>query len=128
VLQKHAPAAAAVPWAKTGRPLTSGKSLVDRGLERLPLRQLGTMAGLALSAGRMDLSHHGDLNRHFRRNRSFRQAHLDLLYDERTWSRGMIDRPGLDRLVGYVDRGWPVISLLQSLVTVELFYRRFIDG
>ncbi|MFC1525540.1 asparagine synthase-related protein [Candidatus Latescibacterota bacterium] len=128
ILTTHAPKAAAVPWAKTGRPLASDKGILDRCFDRLPLRQVGTLAGLAVSGGRLDLSHHGDLNRHFRRNRSFRRAHLDLLYDERTWSRGIIDRSGLDRLVGYVDRGWPVISLLQSLVTVELFHRRFMDG
>ena len=128
ILTRHAPRAAAVSWAKTGRPLASDKGFLDRSLDRLPLRQLGTLAGLALSGGRVDVSHHGDLNRHLRRNRAFRRAHLDLLYDERTWSRGIIDRRGLDRLVGYIDRGWPVMSLVQSLVTVELFYRRFIDG
>jgi hypothetical protein len=44
------------------------------------------------------------------------------------FQEGVIDRDGLRRLTGMIDHGWPVIFLLQALVTVELFHRRFIDN
>ncbi len=127
VLTRFAPEAARIPWAKTGRPLDRGKSWTDRLAERLPLRQAGSLALLRASGGRWDLSHRADLNRHFRQQAGFRRAHLAIADDERTYSRGIIDRRGLQRLTDMIDRGWPVFFLLQSLVTVELFHRRFID-
>ena len=127
ILQRFAPEAARVPWAKTGRALDRDKSWSDRLVERLSLRQAGSLALLRASGGRWDVSHRGDLNRHFRRHEAFRRAHLAIAADERTFSRGMIDRAGLRRLTEMIDRGWPVFFLLQSLVTVELFHRRFTD-
>lgn len=127
VLQRFAPDAARVPWAKTGRPLGRDKSLVDRMAERLSLRQVGSLALLRATGGRIDVSHRADLNRHFRRHAGFRAAHLDIVDDDRTFSRGWIDPAGLQCLTGMIDSGWPVFFLLQSLVTVELFHRRFID-
>ncbi|MBT3342802.1 MAG: hypothetical protein HN712_12310 [Gemmatimonadetes bacterium] len=127
ILSRAEPAVAAVNWAKTGRPVTQDKSRLDHLLERLPLRQAGAMLLLRATAGHLDLSHRGDLNRHFRRHVGFRDAFMDIAQDERTFSRGMIDRAGLDRLTGMIDRGWPVLFLLQALVTVEMFHRRFVD-
>lgn len=127
VMERFAPEAAGVPWAKTGRALSRDKSLVDRLAERLSLRQVGSLALLRASRGRLDVSHRADLNRHFRRHASFRQAHLQIIDDDRTFSRGWIDPAGLNRLTGMIDAGWPLFFLLQSLVTVELFHRRFID-
>ncbi len=128
VVSRAAPGVAAVSWAKTGRPLNQDKSAVDRLLERLPLKQAATMFMLRASAGKVDLSHRADLNRHFRRHAGFRRAFLDVAEDERTLSRGTIDRSGLQRLVGMIDKGWPVLFLLQALVTVEMFHRRFTDS
>ncbi|MEC9380726.1 MAG: hypothetical protein VX528_17300, partial [Candidatus Latescibacterota bacterium] len=65
--------------------------------------------------------------RHFRQHSGFRRAFLDIAEQERTLSRGIIDADGLRRLVSMIDRGWPALFLLQALVTVELFHRRFID-
>jgi len=127
MLQRFAPTAARVPWAKTGRPLDRDKTWSDRLIERLSLRQAGSLALLWASSGRLDVSHRADLNRHFRRHEAFRRAHLAIADDERTFSRGMIDQAGLRRLTEMIDRGWPVFFLLQSLVTVELFHRRFTD-
>lgn len=128
VLGRHAPAVAAVPWAKTGRPLARGKSLGDRLAEGLKLRQVGSLALLRASGGRWDVSHRADLNRHFRHHPAFRRAFLEIAQDERTLERGIIDRGGLARLVGMIDTGWPVFFLLQTLVTVELAHRRLVDG
>jgi len=86
------------------------------------------MLMLRATGGKVDLSHRADLNRHFRRHAGFRRALLDVAEDERTFSRGIIDGDGLRRLTGMIDHGWPVIFLLQALVTVELFHRRFIDN
>lgn len=127
ILSRAEPRVAAVPWAKTGRPVTQDKGTIDRLLERLPVRQAASMLLLRATAGRVDVSHRADLNRHFRRHASFRQAFLDIAEDERTFNRGIIDPDGLKRLVGMIDRGWPVLFLLQALVTVELFQRQFVD-
>ncbi|HCL28449.1 MAG TPA: hypothetical protein DIC52_08440 [Candidatus Latescibacteria bacterium] len=127
VLNRFTPEAARVPWAKTGRPLDRNKTWSQRLAEGLSLRQVGSLALLRATGGRWDVSHHADLNRHFRRHEPFRRAHLAIADDERTFARGMIDPAGLRRLTGMIDAGWPVFFLLQSLVTVELFHRRFVD-
>ena len=128
IVSRAAPGVAAVSWAKTGRPLSCDKGAIDRLFERLPIQQASTMLMLRATGGKVDLSHRADLNRHFRRHAGFRRALLDVAEDERTFSRGVIDRDGLRRLTGMIDHGWPVIFLLQALVTVELFHRRFIDN
>lgn len=127
ILARHAPRMAAVPWAKTGRPLTEDKSRWDRLVEAVPLRQAARLALLRLTRGRVDRTHRADLNRHFRRDDAFRRAHLAIVDDERTFSRGWIEPAGLRRLVDLIDGGWPVFFLLQCLVTVELFHRRVVD-
>jgi len=127
LLMRHALPFAQVPWVKTGKPLNAERSRFGRAMGRLPLHQLAAIPLLRLSGGRIDLSHRADLNRHFRRNATFRRFFTSILEDERTWSRGIIDRKGVERLIGFIDRGWPVFTLIQSLITVELWYRKFID-
>jgi asparagine synthetase B (glutamine-hydrolysing) len=127
LLSRFAPEAARVPWVKTGRSLDRNKTWTQRLADGLSLRQVGSLALLRATGGRWDVSHRADLNRHFRRHQPFRRAHLAIADDERTFARGMIDPAGLRRLTGMIDAGWPVFFLLQSLVTVELFHRRFID-
>jgi asparagine synthetase B (glutamine-hydrolysing) len=126
-VERHFPKFAQVPWAKTGKSLGKGKGALDLVTERLPLRYLATMSLLRLSRGSLDLSYRGDLNRLFRRGGSLRTAYLSVLDDPRTFDRGIIDRRGYGELVRFVDKGWPVFSLLESLITVELWFRRFID-
>jgi asparagine synthetase B (glutamine-hydrolysing) len=128
ILVRCFPELAQVPWIKTGRPLDRDKTRIDRLLDgRLPVRQIGTAALLRLSLGRLDWSHRADLNRHFRRDSGFRSFFMEILKDPRTHSRGIIDRRGAQRLADFVDRGWPVFTFIQSLVTVELWFRKFID-
>ena len=128
VLCRHFPEFAAVPWAKTGRALHRKKGKMGGAVERLQLRHLGRLALLRASGGRLDTSYRGDLNRLFRTNAKFRGAYMDILDQPQTFKRDIIDRPGLLRLVRFVDDGWPVFSLLESLITVELWFRRFVDG
>ena len=127
VLQKYYPGFARVPWAKTGRPLNEDKTSFDKMIDRWPLRQLGSVLLLQLSGGRFDISHRADLNRHFRQNAKFRDFYTDVLDNPRTYSRGIIDKRGVETLKKFLHKGWPVFTLVQSLVTVELWYRRFID-
>ena len=128
ILVRQFPDLAQVPWIKTGQPLDRDKTWLDKLLGgRLPVRQLGTLGLLRLSGGRLDWSHRADLNRHFRQNPRFRHFFTEILEDPRTHSRGIIDREGARRLIRFVDRGWPVITLIQSLVTVELWFRQFVD-
>lgn len=128
ILVQQFPDLARVSWIKTGRPLGCDKTWLDKLLGgRLAVRQLGTLGLLRLSAGRLDWSHRADLNRHFRQDPGFRNFFTGILEDPRTRSRGIIDREGVRRLIGFVDRGWPVITLIQSLVTVELWFRKFVD-
>ena len=128
LLIRKYPEVGSVPWAKTGRPLNRGKDILGKVSDRFRLRQIGSHLLLRGSLGRLDVSHMGDLNRLFRRNPQFRSAYTDVLQDKRTVSRGIIDSRGIERLVGFIDAGWPVFTLVQSLVTVELWYRKFVDG
>ena len=127
VLQRHAPDVAAVPWVKTGKPLSHDKSWGDRLLDATPLKSMASLVLLRASGRRIDISHLADLNRHFRCNAAFRNAHTRILEDKRTYSRGLIDAEGVRQLIADIDSGWPLIALVQSLVTVELFYRQYCD-
>lgn len=128
ILHRKFPDVAAVPWAKTGKPLTAGKNLYDLALEKFPVKALGAQILLRMSGGRLDKSHKGDLNRLFRRNRGFRETFESILRDPRTHSRGIIDSRGVERLVDLIDGGWPLFTFVQTLVTVEMWHRRFVDG
>ena len=127
LIQRRYPEAAAVPWAKTDRPLGAGKRWREKLSEKLALGMLKRYALFKLSGGRLDGGHHGDLNRRFRKDGGFRAVYEELLRDPRTHDRGLIDRQGVDRLIGLVDKGAPLFTVIQSLVTVELWYRRFMD-
>ena len=127
LIERRYPEAAAVPWAKTDRPVGEGKGLSHRVSQKLALRTLTQYALFRLSAGRLDRGHHGDLNRRFRKDANYRAVYEDLLRDPRTSDRGLIDRNGIDRLIGFVDRGAPLFTVIQSLVTAELWFRRFMD-
>ena len=127
LIRRRYPEAAAVPWAKTDRPLSDGKRWGEKLSERLALQTLTRYALFRLSGGRVDRGHHGDLNRRFRKDPSFRAVYEEVLRDPRTGDRGLIDVDGIGRLIGLVDRGAPLFTLIQSLVTVELWYRRFMD-
>ena len=128
ILHRRFPQVAAVPWAKTGKPLTAGKSLYDLALERFPVKALTTQVLLRMTGGRVDRSHKGDLNRLFRRDGRFRATFATILRDPRTHSRGIIDSRGVERLVDLIDRGWPLFTFVQTLVTVEMWHRRHVDG
>jgi asparagine synthetase B (glutamine-hydrolysing) len=127
LVERSYPDAASVPWAKTDRPLGDGKSLRNRLSEVLALGTVKNYALFRLSGGRLDRGHHGDLNRRFRKDPEYRAIYEGLLRDPRTASRGLIDRAGIDRLIGFVDRGAPLFTVIQSLVTTELWFRRFMD-
>ena len=127
LIARRYPTAAAVPWAKTDLPLTAGKTWSTRLSEKLPVRAMTQYALFRLSRGRWDRGHHGDLNRRFRQDAEYRKLYEGFLRDPRTSSRGLIDQKGIDRLIGFVDRGAPLFTVIQSLVTTELWFRRFAD-
>ena len=128
ILHRKFPEVAAVPWAKTGKPLTAGKSVFDLVLERFPAKALGSQLLLRMTGGKVDRSHKGDLNRLFRRDGGFRETFETILRDPRTHSRGIIDSRGVERLVNLIDRGWPLFTFVQTLVTVEMWHRTYGDG
>ncbi len=128
ILHRRFPEVAAVPWAKTGKPLTAGKNIFDLALEKFPAKALGAQLLLRMTGGKVDRSHKGDLNRLFRRDGGFRETFETILRDPRTHSRGVIDSRGVERLVNLIDRGWPLFTFVQTLVTVEMWHRRYGDG
>lgn len=128
MLHRRFPEVAEVPWAKTGRPLSAGKSLMDRAQEMFPLKALGSKLLFKATGGRFDISHRGDLNLLFRKDASFRNVFTTILRDHRTHSRGIVDSRGSERLVDLIDRGWPLFTFVQTLATVELWYRKYVDG
>ena len=50
------------------------------------------------------------------------------MQDERTASRGFIDKKGINKLIQHQDSGRNYISAMQLIVTVELWFRNFVDA
>lgn len=58
----------------------------------------------------------------------FRRFFVEILSDPRTAARGHIDARGLKRLISLQLKGHNFGGLFQTLATIELFYRYFVEG
>jgi hypothetical protein len=67
-----------------------------------------------------------DLDSRFRQDPEVRRFFVDILKDERTLSRGYIDRKGVEKLIYRQDKGKNHISTMQSIVSIELWHRNFV--
>ena len=61
----------------------------------------------------------------FRRNRTFRNVLLEILYDRQTLARGYFSRGGVDKLVQYELSGHDVGHIFKSILSVEMMHRTF---
>ena len=100
------PQLAAVPGASTKLPLTKAPSQLSRRLaEYLSLLKYATSRAL----------------------RAFRAVFLEILDDERTYQRRFFSRNGIEKLTADIDRGKNLFSLIETMTTMELFFRKYID-
>ncbi|RMF88456.1 MAG: asparagine synthase [Nitrospinota bacterium] len=119
------PHLAAIPWMKSGLPLDQDFS--PALWRRKTWRKYGRYAVSLLSGGRIEKKPDYDHNYRFRHDPRFREFYLQVLRDPRTASRGIIDQKGIERLISLQQHGMNQFNLIDGLITVELWYRAYID-
>jgi hypothetical protein len=113
-----------IAWDRTGKPLNQ-EAWRLKPKYRKWRRQFGYVMQRA-THGRCDilnLPHAFDKS--FRRNGTFRNVLLEILYDRQTLSRGYVTRGGVDRLVQYELSGHDVGHIFKSILSVEMMHRTF---
>ena len=113
-----------IAWDRTGRPLN-----LEAGQLKSKYKKLWQKFGYVINRathGRCDLLNmpHA-FDRNFRRNKTFRNALFDILYDHQTLSRGYLTRGGVDKLVKYESSGHDVGHIFKSILSVEMMHRTF---
>jgi len=125
IFLRHFPNLARIPWGKTGIPLhryQTGTS-VFRDLVKGSGYYLNRLSRGQWEWGNSDV----DGNRKFRKDPTFRQFFLDILQDRRTSDRGMISKEGIENLIRHIDCGRNYFHMVEAIVTVESFFRSFVD-
>jgi hypothetical protein len=123
IFRRYFPELCKVLWAKTGMPLERGKripSIIDRysGLLRHALRRA--------SHGIVDFTDGvNDNNYLFRRDKVFRQSVISLLEGGYCIRNGIIRRKKLVEIFESICSGRNEFGILERLITVEFFFRRF---
>jgi|GEM_PF-1006157 len=125
VLTRRFPELSKIPWAKTELPLNKVSSLRTSFKQHVAKYKASVNI---LSRGRFELGHQDwKTDRRFRKDDDFREFYLDLLHDDRMLSRGIVTKEGVERLVRSIDTGYNQFGVVQSLATIEFFYRTIID-
>ncbi|MEW6379744.1 MAG: asparagine synthase-related protein [bacterium] len=125
IFLRYFPSLAKIPWSKTGLPLDRFQSSMSC------LRDLVKESGYylnRLTRGQMEWGN-PDINpdRRFRKDPAFRRFFMDILRDSRTMNRGTVSRQGIENLVNCLDSGRNYFHLVEAIVTVEYFFRTFVD-
>ncbi|MEW5804343.1 MAG: asparagine synthase-related protein [bacterium] len=125
IFLRYFPNLSRIPWSKTGLPLHRYQTGISC------LRDIVKGSGYylnRLSRGQWELGN-SDVNpsRRFRKDPAYRRFFLNILKDKRTFSRGMVSRQGIENLIRYLDSGRNYFDLVEAIVTVEFFFRSFMD-
>ncbi|MCL6582624.1 MAG: hypothetical protein K6U11_03215 [bacterium] len=125
IFLRYFPALAKIPWSKTGLALDRYQSSLSRlwDLIKGSGYYLNRLSCGQLECGNLDV----DANRRFRKDPAFRRFFMDILRDERTATRGTVSRRGIDNLIRCLDSGRNYFHLIEAIVTVEFFFRSFVD-
>ena len=116
-----------IPWVRTGKSLEKGVSERRKKIERLIFKT--KYAFQRATRGKIDLMNAtNSFNRRFRKDNKFREAIKEILYDQKTLSRGFLSQNGIDTLFKQQLSGRDFHATFQSIITVEMLYRKFIDG
>lgn len=119
------PDLATVPWARTRLPLRKDPSSFRRKLSAQV--NLWTYLLSRATRGIVDNKAYSSYNYQFRRDRRFRDTFLAVLSDQKTVERGVVTRDSVERLISYIDSGRNCFSLIETIVTLELFFRKYVD-
>jgi len=80
-----------------------------------------------MSRGYIDSRNQSVYDWQFRNDERFRKTFLEIMKDERTVERGIVDAAGIDRLISAIDSGMNYFGIVEVIVTTELFFRRYVD-
>ena len=124
IILKDFPELGRIPWPLTGLPLDQYETSI---MKRRKIIEKYRYYASRITNGGIEAVPRYDLNRRFRKEFRTRNFFISLLKDERTVSRGHIDRAGIEKLIQHQDSGRNYMSAIQTLVTIELMYRNLID-
>jgi hypothetical protein len=120
------PEIARIPWDITGKPLTNG--LVAKNKAIVKIQNLLKYIAQRATQGRLDyVNLKSSFNWRFRFDKDFQQSIKAILYDRRTVSRGYFDLTGVESLVKAHMAGKDYASTIQSIITIEMFHRLYVD-
>jgi asparagine synthase (glutamine-hydrolysing) len=121
------PEIARIPWDRTGKPLTDG--LVAKNKRIVKIQNLLKYVVQRATKGRLDYANpKSSFNWRFRFDKDFQQSIKAILFDRRTVSRGFFDQTGIESLVKIHMAGKDYASTIQSIITIEMFHRLYVDN
>ena len=127
IINSWFPEIGAIPWIRTGQPLSEDEN--KRANNHYSILNRYQYYLQRATHGIIDLRNDANsFNRMFRRNKNFRNGINDILYDKKTVERGFFDKHGVDLLVKQQLSGRDYSDLFQSILTVEMMFREFIDA
>ena len=125
IITRDFPKLGNIPWPLTGLPLNKWNPSIIKRKKRLKHYFYYISR---ITKGRFEVFPPHDLNYRFRKDANTRKFFLNIMQDERTASRGFIDKKGINKLIQHQDSGRNYISAMQLIVTVELWFRNFVDA
>ena len=124
IFLRHMAPLADIPWAQTGLTLERYENF------RSKMRKKVTKYSYYLSRitnGRWEFLPKHQLDRRFRKDKTFRKYVIEFLSDKKTLDRGYFAKSNVENLIRLQDSGRNYFDLFISLITVEMFYRNFVD-
>lgn len=125
IIMRDFPPLGRIPWPLTGLALQYSEPSAMHQWKKNFQRCL--YYGSRLSNGRWEVLPRQNLNYRFRKDRPTREFFLNILQDEKTLSRGYMDKKGMEKLIQHQDSGRNYASALCTLVNIELWHRYFYE-
>ena len=120
------PEVAKIPWDKTGKPLTYGvipqaPIIADNIFKMKYYIQRITRGNLDL------LNSTAGFNWRLRNDNNFRESIREVLFDQRTLSRGFFSAKAMEDVFKEHLSGKDLSSIFKGVISVEMLFRKFID-
>ena len=116
-----------IPWSRNRLPLHSRRNRhhVCYYLEKVHrLKYYLTR----LSHSRVETLPKHNKNRMFRKDKTYRNYFLNLIFNERTFDKGYVSKTGLEKIVRLIDSGGNYFDLLEKVAVIELISRELEIG
>lgn len=120
------PEIAQIPWDRTGKPLTDG--IISKNPKKDQYFYKFKYYIQRLTRGKLDfLNAESGFNWRFRNDKKFQETMKEILFDQRTSSRGFFNQRRMDTLVKEHLAGKDYAAAFKAVISVEMLYRKFID-